>query len=191
MKWQTKKVFLFYSGLNLTQLTLPGRRCVTDSGLSSLSRLTLLTELDLTDYTQVTDQGVAQLASMRRSFPHFWSFHYDSCRRVDSSVVLAGWRSCRLATPRWRTLDLYLCRASRSCRISASTEQPSQVGVWLPSSRACPTCRLVTEWQLWDVDEVVKCRFRVRINQRTKYISSRIILFCRCWGWPAPRWETQ
>lgn len=57
----------FYSGLNLTQLTLPGRRCVTDGGLSSVSRLTLLTELDLTDYTQVTDQGVAQLASMRRS----------------------------------------------------------------------------------------------------------------------------
>lgn len=51
----------------MTQLTLPGRRSVTDSGLSSLSRLTLLTELDLTDYTQVTDQGVAQLASMRRS----------------------------------------------------------------------------------------------------------------------------
>ncbi|TNM96518.1 hypothetical protein fugu_016179 [Takifugu bimaculatus] len=54
------------SGLNLTQLTLPGRRSVTDGGLSFLSRLTLLTELDLTDYTQVTDQGVAQLASMRR-----------------------------------------------------------------------------------------------------------------------------
>lgn len=62
-----KPALVFLSGLNLTQLTLPGRRSVTDGGLSFLSRLTLLTELDLTDYTQVTDQGVAQLASMRRS----------------------------------------------------------------------------------------------------------------------------
>lgn len=52
------------SGLRLSQLTLPGRNSVTDRGLSFLSRLGLLTELDLTDYTQVTDQGVSQLASM-------------------------------------------------------------------------------------------------------------------------------
>ncbi|CAL8313610.1 unnamed protein product [Merluccius merluccius] len=52
------------SSLKLSQLTLPGRHAVTDRGLSFLSRLTLLTELDLTDYTQVTDQGVSQLASM-------------------------------------------------------------------------------------------------------------------------------
>ncbi|KAM8731601.1 uncharacterized protein AB9X84_025940 [Acanthopagrus schlegelii] len=54
------------SGLRLTQLTLPGRHSVTDSGLSFLSRLSLLSELDLTDYTQVTDQGVSQLSSMTR-----------------------------------------------------------------------------------------------------------------------------
>lgn len=54
------------SGLKLTQLTLPGRHCVTDSGLSFLSRLSLLSELDLTDYTQVTDQGVGQLSTMTR-----------------------------------------------------------------------------------------------------------------------------
>ncbi|XP_044031816.1 uncharacterized protein si:ch73-173p19.1 [Siniperca chuatsi] len=54
------------SGLKLTQLTLPGRHCVTDSGLSFLSRLSLLSELDLTDYTQVTDQGVSQLSAMAR-----------------------------------------------------------------------------------------------------------------------------
>ncbi|XP_068437996.1 uncharacterized protein si:ch73-173p19.1 [Clinocottus analis] len=54
------------SGLKLTQLTLPGRHLVTDSGLSYLSRLSLLLELDLTDYTQVTDQGVSQLSSMNR-----------------------------------------------------------------------------------------------------------------------------
>ncbi|CAL8293772.1 unnamed protein product [Lota lota] len=52
------------SGLRLSQLTLPGRHSVTDRGLSFLARLTLLTELDLTDYTKVTDQGVSQLASM-------------------------------------------------------------------------------------------------------------------------------
>lgn len=57
------------AGLNLTHLTLPGRRSVTDDGLSFLSRLTLLTELDLTDYAQVTDRGVAQLAPMTRSSP--------------------------------------------------------------------------------------------------------------------------
>lgn len=54
------------SGLKLTQLTLPGRHSVTDSGLSFLSRLSLLLELDLTDYTQVTDQGVSQLSTMTR-----------------------------------------------------------------------------------------------------------------------------
>lgn len=52
------------SGLKLTHLTLPGRHSVTDSGLSFLSKLCLLSELDLTDYTQVTDQGVQQLSTM-------------------------------------------------------------------------------------------------------------------------------
>lgn len=48
-------------------MTLPGRHSVTDSGLAFLSRLALLTGLDLTDYTQVTDQGVRQLSCMARS----------------------------------------------------------------------------------------------------------------------------
>uniref|UniRef100_A0A3P9NHB4 Si:ch73-173p19.1 n=1 Tax=Poecilia reticulata TaxID=8081 RepID=A0A3P9NHB4_POERE len=50
--------------LKLTHLTLPGRHTVTDGGLAFLCRLTLLSELDLKDYTQVTDQGVSQLAAM-------------------------------------------------------------------------------------------------------------------------------
>ncbi|XP_041824644.1 uncharacterized protein si:ch73-173p19.1 [Melanotaenia boesemani] len=54
------------SGLKLTHLTLPGRHTVTDSGLSYLCKLSLLLELDLTDYTQVTDQGVSQLSTMTR-----------------------------------------------------------------------------------------------------------------------------
>uniref|UniRef100_A0A3P9KEK5 Si:ch73-173p19.1 n=1 Tax=Oryzias latipes TaxID=8090 RepID=A0A3P9KEK5_ORYLA len=54
------------SGLKLTHLTLPGRHTVTDGGLSFLSRLSLLCELDLTDYTHVTDQGVRQLSSLTR-----------------------------------------------------------------------------------------------------------------------------
>uniref|UniRef100_A0A673YPN4 Si:ch73-173p19.1 n=1 Tax=Salmo trutta TaxID=8032 RepID=A0A673YPN4_SALTR len=54
------------SGLRLTQLTLPGRHSVTDAGLTFLSRLSLLSELDLTDYTHVTDHGVTQLATMTR-----------------------------------------------------------------------------------------------------------------------------
>lgn len=90
MKRQTESGFSFHSGLNLTQLTLPGRRSVTDAGLSPLSRLTLLTELDLTDYTQVTDQGVAQLASMRRSSSRRSSFDRGSCGGVDSGLVPAG-----------------------------------------------------------------------------------------------------
>ncbi|XP_059391174.1 uncharacterized protein LOC132124251 [Carassius carassius] len=54
------------SGLRLTQLTLPGRHTVTDSGLLFLSRQTLLLELDLTDYTQLSDHGITQLSSMSR-----------------------------------------------------------------------------------------------------------------------------
>ncbi|XP_035268330.1 uncharacterized protein si:ch73-173p19.1 isoform X1 [Anguilla anguilla] len=54
------------SDLRLTQLTLPGRHSVTDSGLAFLSRLSLLSELDLTDYTHVTDQGTVHLATMTR-----------------------------------------------------------------------------------------------------------------------------
>ncbi|XP_055785020.1 uncharacterized protein LOC129859358 isoform X3 [Salvelinus fontinalis] len=59
-------VLQIISGLRLTQLTLPGRHSVTDAGLAFLSRLSLLSELDLTDYTYVTDQGVTQLATMTR-----------------------------------------------------------------------------------------------------------------------------
>uniref|UniRef100_A0A665VA87 Uncharacterized LOC115060683 n=1 Tax=Echeneis naucrates TaxID=173247 RepID=A0A665VA87_ECHNA len=54
------------SGLKLTHITLPGRHSVKDSGLSHLSGLSLLSELDLTDYTQVTDQGVKQLSNLTR-----------------------------------------------------------------------------------------------------------------------------
>ncbi|KAM9775260.1 uncharacterized protein si:ch73-173p19.1 [Syngnathus typhle] len=54
------------SGLALTHLTLPGRHSVTDGGLAFLSRLQLLVELDLTDYTQVTDRGVQHLCTMTR-----------------------------------------------------------------------------------------------------------------------------
>ncbi|XP_035469679.1 uncharacterized protein si:ch73-173p19.1 isoform X2 [Scophthalmus maximus] len=54
------------SGLKLTHLTLPGRHSVKDSGLAYLSDLSLLSELDLTDYTQVTDEGVKHLSTMIR-----------------------------------------------------------------------------------------------------------------------------
>ncbi|XP_061569904.1 uncharacterized protein si:ch73-173p19.1 [Cololabis saira] len=54
------------SGLKLSHLTLPGRHTVTDSGLLFLCRLSLLSELDLTDYTHVTDQGVSQISTMTR-----------------------------------------------------------------------------------------------------------------------------
>ncbi|KAF5901208.1 uncharacterized protein DAT39_009072, partial [Clarias magur] len=54
------------SGLNLTQLTLPGRHSVTDTGLSFLCTHTLLSELDLSDYTHITNQGIAHLGKMTR-----------------------------------------------------------------------------------------------------------------------------
>lgn len=72
MNQTLKEVPVFLPGLKLTQLTLPGRHSVTDSGLTFLSRLSLLLELDLTDYTQVTDQGVSQLSTMTRSFSLFF-----------------------------------------------------------------------------------------------------------------------
>lgn len=86
----SREVCALLPGLKLSQLTLPGRHSVTDSSLLLLSRLSLLLELDLTDYTQVTDQGVSHLSSMTRSSPHFWTFYCavvfvwlpQGCRRV-------------------------------------------------------------------------------------------------------------
>ncbi|TSK98384.1 hypothetical protein Baya_5298 [Bagarius yarrelli] len=57
------------SGLNLTQFTLPGRHSVSDAGLFFLSKHTLLSELDLSDYTHITDQGIAQLGKLTRNTP--------------------------------------------------------------------------------------------------------------------------
>ncbi|GAA6066136.1 uncharacterized protein si:ch73-173p19.1 [Tachysurus ichikawai] len=57
---------VFAAGLNLTQLTLPGRHSVTDAGLFFLCTHSLLSELDLSDYTHITDQGIAQLGKMTR-----------------------------------------------------------------------------------------------------------------------------
>lgn len=54
------------SGLNLTQLTLPGRHSVTDAGLYFLCTQTLLSELDLSDYTHITNQGITHLGKMTR-----------------------------------------------------------------------------------------------------------------------------
>lgn len=95
-----------HSGLNLTQLTLPGRRSVTDSGLSFLSRLSLLTELDLTDYTQVTDQGVAHLASMTRSSPNSFElllFPYN--RTIDRQIVRSLRRLKKLSLSNTQVTD--------------------------------------------------------------------------------------
>ncbi|MCI4391501.1 hypothetical protein PGIGA_G00135280 [Pangasianodon gigas] len=54
------------SGLNLTQLTLPGRHSVTDAGLFFLCAHTLLSELDLSDYTHISDQGITHLGKLTR-----------------------------------------------------------------------------------------------------------------------------
>ncbi|XP_029443111.1 uncharacterized protein LOC115083435 [Rhinatrema bivittatum] len=54
------------SGLNLIHLALPNRHTVTDSGLSFLCHFQSLLELDLTDYTHVTDEGIRHLTSLLR-----------------------------------------------------------------------------------------------------------------------------
>ncbi|XP_076026524.1 uncharacterized protein LOC143016205 [Genypterus blacodes] len=54
------------SGLKLTHLTLPGRNTVRDAGMSHLSYLSHLVELDLTDYINITDQGIGELSVMIR-----------------------------------------------------------------------------------------------------------------------------
>ncbi|XP_044278452.1 uncharacterized protein LOC123019557 [Varanus komodoensis] len=57
------------SGLPLVQLTLPSRHTVTNVGLAALCRLTGLVELDLTDYSHISDeglQGLPQLCRLRR-----------------------------------------------------------------------------------------------------------------------------
>lgn len=75
----------------MTQLTLPGRHSVTDNGMAFLSRLTLLTGLDLTDYTQVTDQGVSQLSCMTRSAPSYSPFsHFQQQHQPTTGVFLSS-----------------------------------------------------------------------------------------------------
>ncbi|KAE8594929.1 hypothetical protein XENTR_v10015383 [Xenopus tropicalis] len=58
------KVLEGLSGLSLTRVVLPGRRCLSDFGLSYLSGLRSLIELDLTDHTQITDQGVQYISAL-------------------------------------------------------------------------------------------------------------------------------
>ncbi|XP_041422741.1 uncharacterized protein LOC108704637 [Xenopus laevis] len=53
------------SGLSLTRVVLPGRRCLSDIGLSHLSGLQSLVELYLTDHTQITDQGVQHVSALK------------------------------------------------------------------------------------------------------------------------------
>ncbi|XP_042333141.1 uncharacterized protein LOC121935558 isoform X2 [Sceloporus undulatus] len=54
------------SGLPLVHLSLPSRHTVTDIGLAALCRLSGLMELDLTDYTHVTDEGLRHLPQLSR-----------------------------------------------------------------------------------------------------------------------------
>lgn len=157
LNWILRDVYTFLPGLKLTQLTLPGRHSVTDSGLSFLSRLSLLLELDLTDYTQVTDQGVSQLSTMNRSFPHLYctihAGHYNTYSSIITTAILTGvlcvicvgWRSCHLATLRWQMQGFPLCVACRNCRSFVWTEQQSPAEEWPNSSPICRTSR----WFYW------------------------------------------
>ncbi|XP_061442358.1 uncharacterized protein LOC133365071 isoform X2 [Rhineura floridana] len=62
----SNKALQLVSGLPLVHLSLPSRHTVTDAGLAALCHLTGLLELDLTDYTQVTDEGLQHLPQLCR-----------------------------------------------------------------------------------------------------------------------------
>uniref|UniRef100_A0A673GRY4 Si:ch73-173p19.1 n=1 Tax=Sinocyclocheilus rhinocerous TaxID=307959 RepID=A0A673GRY4_9TELE len=112
------------SGLRLTQLTLPGRHSVTDSGLSFLSRQTLLLELDLTDYTHLTDHGITQLSSMTRLTYGYLRNHWPHPKlftQVGDTVIRRGLVHCpqllKLNLSRTRITDQglkFLCRMQLS-----------------------------------------------------------------------------
>ncbi|CAM9339718.1 unnamed protein product [Lampetra fluviatilis] len=53
------------SGLRLSVLRLPCRLTVTDAGLEHITRLTLLTELNLTDYIHISDAGAQHIACLK------------------------------------------------------------------------------------------------------------------------------
>lgn len=50
----------------LSQLALPSRHTVTDAGLAALCRLAGLLELDLTDYSHITNEGLQHLPQLSR-----------------------------------------------------------------------------------------------------------------------------
>nr|XP_033788630.1 uncharacterized protein LOC117354776 isoform X2 [Geotrypetes seraphini] len=54
------------SGLKLIHLALPSRHSITDIGLSFLCHFQDLLELDLTDYSHVTDEGIRNLSTLIR-----------------------------------------------------------------------------------------------------------------------------
>ncbi|XP_043923515.1 uncharacterized protein LOC122798540 isoform X2 [Protopterus annectens] len=54
------------SGLKLSHLTLPNKGTVTDNGVAFLSFLVGLSDLDLTDYTLVTDEGIRHICNLHR-----------------------------------------------------------------------------------------------------------------------------
>ncbi|KAM4603186.1 uncharacterized protein O3C94_022753 isoform 1-T2 [Discoglossus pictus] len=62
----SNRVLQLLSGLSLKRLVLPGRRSLSDDGLSCLSGLRCLVELDLTDHTQITDRGVQSISELTR-----------------------------------------------------------------------------------------------------------------------------
>ncbi|XP_069585152.1 uncharacterized protein [Ranitomeya imitator] len=62
----SSRVLELLSGLSLLRLLLPGRHSLSDAGLSHLSHHSGLSELDLTDHTQITDGGVQHIAQLTR-----------------------------------------------------------------------------------------------------------------------------
>ncbi|KAM3928682.1 uncharacterized protein RB166_006616 isoform 2-T3 [Leptodactylus fuscus] len=62
----SNRVLELLCGLSLTRLLLPGRHSLSDAGLSNLSHMCGLLELDLTDHTQITDEGVQHVSQLTR-----------------------------------------------------------------------------------------------------------------------------
>ncbi|XP_030047822.1 uncharacterized protein LOC115461903 [Microcaecilia unicolor] len=109
------------SGLNLVHLALPSRHSITDVGLSFLCHFQDLLELDLTDYSHITDEGIRSLNTLIRmkklslsntlltdsGLLHLQNLHHLEDLCLDrTSVTSAGVSKCIPHLPHLQVLGL-------------------------------------------------------------------------------------
>ncbi|XP_067391797.1 uncharacterized protein [Emydura macquarii macquarii] len=115
------RVLQLVSGLPLAQLSLPGRHTVTDSGMPFLCRLQGLLEVDLTDFTHITDEGLRHLPQLHRlrrlslcntlvtdtGLQHLWGLrHLEELCLDRTAVSSAGVSRCIARLPLLQVLGL-------------------------------------------------------------------------------------